>query len=159
MDEEQLIKRLRLIEALVVGGATEGERDAATEARARVLEHLKQIEQTDPPLEFQFTMSDGWSKQVFMALLRRYNIEPYRYRGQRRTTVMARVPKRFLDETLWPEYEQIVAELRRYLDDITQRVISQVIHKNSTDPNDVAGPRLLEAPGNPASKQHPDGQS
>lgn len=88
-------------------------------------------------------MVDGWSKQVFLALLRRYDLEPYRYAGQRRTTVMVKVSQRFVDQTLWPEYLQIVGELRRYLDQVTQRVISEVIHKDTSEAVEVSGTPLL----------------
>jgi len=106
VDESKLIEKLRLIEALYAGAATPGERVAAEKARDRILERLRRTEHEDPPVEFQFSMADGWSRRVFVALLRRYGIRPYRYPRQRHTTVMARVSKRFLDGTLWPEFEE-----------------------------------------------------
>ena len=42
-------------------------------------------------------------------------IWPHRYRGQRHTTVMARVPRHLVDQTLWPEYQQISDALQIYL--------------------------------------------
>jgi hypothetical protein len=51
---------------------------------------------SDLPEEIQFSMNDLWSRRVFVALLRRYGIRPYRYPRQRHTTVMARMPRRFL---------------------------------------------------------------
>lgn len=139
VDEARLIEKLRLIEALFAGATTEGERGAAAEARSRILERLRGMEQSDPPIEYQFPMPDDWSKRVFLALLRRYDIKPYRYKGQRRSTVMARVSRRFLDETLWPEYQQIAKELRGYLEQVTERVIAEVIHKDSSEASEVAG--------------------
>jgi hypothetical protein len=139
MDEAKLVEKLRLIEALFAGATTDGERVAAGEAKRRIQERLKLQEEADPPVEYRFSMTDNWSKQAFMALLRRYGLKPYRYAGQRRTTVMVRVSSRFVDETLWPEYTQIVTELRRYLDDITKRVIAEVIDKDSSDAVEVAG--------------------
>ena len=55
---------------------------------------------------FRFTLADTWSRKLFLSLLRRYDLKPYRYRGQRRTTVMVKVPKPFVHETLWPEFRQ-----------------------------------------------------
>jgi hypothetical protein len=78
-------------------------------------------------------MADMWSRKVFVALLRRYGIRPYRYSGQRYTTVMARVSRRFVDETLWPEFQEISDTLRAYLSDVTDRVVRQVIHKDSSE--------------------------
>jgi len=133
MDEARLIEKLRLIEALFSGAKTEGEKDAADRARQRILERLKKIEQADPPVEFKFTMHDRWQQKVFMALLRRYGIKPYRYRGQRHTTVMARVPQRFVNETLWPEFMELSKTLRDYLSDVTERIVSQVICQDNSE--------------------------
>jgi hypothetical protein len=49
----------------------------------------------EPPIEFRFILTDQWSRHLFVALMRRYGIHPYRYRGQRRTTVMARLSRLF----------------------------------------------------------------
>jgi len=35
---------------------------------------------------------------------------------------MARVSRRFVDETLWDEYEQLSTVLRRHLDEVTHRI-------------------------------------
>ena len=78
-------------------------------------------------------MPDEWSRQLFVALLRRYEIRPYRYVRQRYTTVMAKVPRGFVDETLWPEYEELNKSLRAYLSDVTTRVISEGIHADSSE--------------------------
>lgn len=150
MDEAKLIGKLRLIEALFSGATTAGEREAAARARERILERLEQFEKEDPPLEYRFSMGDMWSRKVFVALLRRYGIRPYRYKRQRHTTVMARVSKRFVDETLWPEFQEISDTLRSYLSDVTDRVVSQVIHQDSSDAEVVDDPSQL-----PASKVPP----
>ena len=49
--------------------------------------HLREQQQAEPPVEFAFTLRVRWSHKLFIALLRRYQIRPYRYRGQRYTTV------------------------------------------------------------------------
>jgi hypothetical protein len=143
LDEAKLIEKLRLIEALHSGATTAGEREAAARARERILERLAQVEKEDPPLEYRFSMEDMWSRKVFTALLRRYGIRPYRYHRQRHTTVMARVSKRFVDETLWPEFQEISSSLRAYLSEVTDRVVSQVIHQDSSDAEVVDDPAQL----------------
>jgi hypothetical protein len=110
------------------GATTEGERVAAAEARRRIQLRLQAVEQSDPPVEFRFTLADPWSRKLFLALLRRYELKPYRYRGQRRTTIMVKVPKLFVNETLWPEYVQINTVLRAYLDEVSDRILASVIH-------------------------------
>ncbi len=124
-DEVKLIEKLIRIEALYSGATTKGERDAAANALQRIRDRLEKIQKIDPPIEYKFTMSDMWSRKLFVALLRRYGIKPYRYYRQRYTTVMAKVSKQFVNETLWPEFQELSKTLRSYLDDVTDRVISE----------------------------------
>lgn len=131
--EQKLIKKLQSIERLHAGAMTPGERMAAANAMERILRRLEEVKQLDPPVEYQFSMSDTWSRKLFVALLRRYNIRPYRYRRQRYTTVMARVPKKFLDETLWPEFKELNTTLREYLDEVTDRVVSEGVYADSSE--------------------------
>lgn len=132
-DEQRFIEKLRLIEALFAGAATPGERDAAAQARDRIRARLNQQQKIDPPVEFSFKLQDRWSHKLLIALLRRYQIRPYRYRGQRYTTIMARVPTRFVNETLWPEFEELNKTLVTYLNEMTDRVISQGIEANMAE--------------------------
>ena len=134
MTQDQLLEKLRLIEALHVGAATEGERNAAASALERILERLRKTQQTDPPIEFRFTLRSEWSHRLFVAVLRRYQLRPYRYARQRYTTVMARVPRGFVNETLWPEFCQLERTLRSYLTEVTDRVIREAI---TTDDSEV----------------------
>src|SRR3990170_3414458 len=120
MDERtRLIEKLKRIEALFPGAGTPGERVAAANALERMRARLHHVEKQDPPLEFKFTLTDIWSRKLFVALLRRYGIKPFRYQRQRHTTVMAFVPKTFVDETLWPEFQELNENLRTYLDEVT----------------------------------------
>lgn len=143
MDEARLIEKLRAIEALFAGATTPGEKDAAGRALGRILERLKEWEVEDPPIEYRFSMADMWSRKVFLALLRRYGIHPYRFRGQRYTTIMAKVSKRFVDETLWPEFNEISSALQVYLSEVTDRVVQEVIHKDSSEAEIVEKPKQL----------------
>ncbi len=146
-DEARLLEKLRKIEALFARSATSGERAAAESALDRIRERLRQSEKAERPVEFRFSFPDGWSRSLFVALLRRYGLEPYRYRGQRRTTVMARVTKSFVSEVLWPEFRELNATLRDHLDGVTQRIIRSAIHADAAE----AEERPEEAP--PAAKQ------
>jgi hypothetical protein len=143
MDEAKLVGKLRLIESLFAGAATEGEKVASELARNRILERLKQWEKEDPPIEYRFAMTDMWSRKVFVALLRRYGIRPYRYSGQRYTTVMANVSHGFVTETLWPQFQEIFQTLQAYLSEVTDRVVHQVIHQDDSDAEVVEKPRQL----------------
>jgi len=135
MDERtHLIEKLRRIEALFAGAATPGERVAAANALERMQARLHNLQKQDPPLEFKFTLTDLWSQKLFVALLRRYGIRPFRYSRQRHTTIMAVVPKTFVDETLWPEFEELNKTLRTYLDGVTTQIIKDGIHADNSEP-------------------------
>lgn len=142
MDEAALLSKLSKIEALFAGATTDGERTAAASARDRIVARLREAEKADPPIEYKFTLADAWSVRLLLALLRRYDLKPYRYRGQRRTTVMVRVAQRFVDDTLWPEYQQLSATLETYLDDVTTRVVAH-IHVDTSDASEIAEPKQL----------------
>jgi len=131
--EQELMDELRRVEALFARTTFEGERVAASNAMDRIRERLHGLQVSDPPIEFRFTMQNTWSRQLLVALMRRYDIKPYRYHRQRHTTVMARVPASFVDETLWPEFKELDKTLRAYLDDITSRVIRESIYADSSD--------------------------
>lgn len=138
VDEAALIEKLRRIEALHAGATTQGEREAAASAKQRILTRLAEFGAADPPVDFKFTIADPWSRQVFNALARRYGLRPFRRRGQHQQTVMLKVSKRFVNETLWPEYLAIAAELRKYLDDITARVIRETLDASTGEADEVA---------------------
>lgn len=139
MLESDLLDKLRKIERLYAGATTPGEKDAAADAIARIKKRLAETAKTESPVEYKFTLADGWSKKLFIALLRRYSINPYRYSRQRRTTVMARVPRSFVNETLWPEFLELSKVLKSYLDDVTDRVITEGVSGDATEEDVVAG--------------------
>lgn len=145
MNEADLINKLIKIEGLFAGAATEGERDSAERAKQRILQRLKELLPENPPIEYKFTFTDMWSRKVFVALLRRYDFRPYRYYRQRYTTVMVRVPERFVDETLWPEFQKIKDELNAYLEEVTDRIVKKVLHEDSSDTIVVDEPHQLGA--------------
>jgi hypothetical protein len=133
-DHQRLIEKLSRIEALFADrAATAGEKAAAGEARDRIRLRLAAFAETDPPVEYSFALRNPWSHKLFVALLRRYNIRPYRYARQRYTTVMARVPARFVRETLWPEFVELDRTLRSYLSEETNRVIAESINRDTSD--------------------------
>ena len=89
-EEQQLVVKLRKIEALFARPGTEGERRAAESASNRIRARLAELDHVEPAVEFRFSMTDAWSRSLFIAVLRRHGLRPYRYHGQRRTTVMVK---------------------------------------------------------------------
>ena len=145
-EEHRLIEKLQRIEALFAGAATPGEREAAGQARERIRTRLLAQQRADPPLEYTFNLRDQWSHKLLIALLRRYQIRPYRYRGQRYTTIMARLPKRFVDEILWPEFQELNKTLATFLSEMTDRVIQQGIEANNSEIEVESRPLPLGSP-------------
>lgn len=132
-EEARLIEKLRKIEALFARSTTPGERVAAENARERIQARLHRLEAVERAIEYRFSLPDAWSKALFIALLRRYGLSPYRYRGQRRTTVVVRVMRSFVEEVLWPEFQQLDATLRSHLDAVTKRVIARAVHGDDSE--------------------------
>jgi hypothetical protein len=137
--EEQLRERLRKISALFEGATTIGERNAAAAAIERVKKALGTTLKAEQPLEYQFTLPDRWQRRLFSALCRRYGLEPYRYKRQRYTTVMVRVPRSFVDKTLWPEYEELRTALDDYLNNATERIIREEVYRDAGEASERAG--------------------
>ncbi len=137
--EQQLREKLRKITALFEGAVTAGERQAAAAAIERVRRALNAAVQTQPLPETKFSLVDQWHRRLFSALCRRYGIEPYRYKGQRYTTLIIRAPRSFVDSTLWPEYLELQAALHTYLNDATERIIREEVYGDSGEAKERQG--------------------
>ena len=142
-EETQLREKLRKIEALFAGAGTDGERTAAGAALARVRARLAALQRSEPAVEMQFSLADQWSRRLFLALCRRYGLAPYRLYRQRMTTVMLKVPKAFVDQVLWPEFEELNAALWQYLNAVTLRVIREEVHRDAGEAAEVKEPLRL----------------
>jgi hypothetical protein len=128
--ERDLREKLRKITALFEGATTVGERDAAAAAVLRIKQALAAAERTEHPVETKFSLPDHWHRRLFSALCRRYGLEPYRYKGQRHTTVVVQAPRSFIDRTLWPEYLEIQTALDAYLHEATERIIREEVYRD-----------------------------
>lgn len=136
-DEAQLREKLRKIEALFAGAGTVGEKNAAEAALERVRARLAELQRSDEPIEMQFSLPDQWARRLFLALCRRYGLKPYRLYRQRMTTVMLQVPKRFVDQVLWPEFQELSAALMHYLNEVTTRVIREEVHRDTSEASEL----------------------
>lgn len=138
--EQSLRGKLRKIEALFAGAATEGEKVAAGAAADRIRDRLGQVAGKEKPIEVKFSISDTWSRQLFVALCRRYGLRPFRYRRMHRQTIIIKAPKSFVEQVLWPEFEELDAALIAYLSEITERVIREEVHGETGDADEVDEP-------------------
>lgn len=124
-------------------GGLIGERGAAEAALKRIKETLDNTQKTTPALEYTLKFNNHWSQKLFIALCRRYELSPYRYARQRRTTVMVKTPKDFMNNVLWPEHKELDKVLREYINQMTEKIIMEEIHRDTTEAHEVAV-QLLE---------------
>lgn len=145
-DEALLRDKLRKIEALFAGAGSVGEKLAAEAALERLRARLAESAKRDVVVEMQFSLGDQWSRTLFLALCRRYELRPYRLARQRHTTVMLKAPKTFIDQVLWPEFQELDQALRRYLSEITARIIREQVHMDTSEAPEVQIPLSLPKP-------------
>ena len=141
--EQSLREKLRKIETLFAGAGTEGEKVAAGAAAERIRDRLGQAADKEKEIEIKFSISDVWSRQLFVALCRRYGLRPFRYRRMHRQSIVIRAPKSFVEQVLWPEFEELSAALTSYLSEITERVIREEVHRETGDADEVEEPRQI----------------
>ena len=141
--EHLLREKLRKIEALFAGAATAGEKAAAGAAAERIRERLGQTAGREESIEMRFSIPDVWSRQLFTALCRRYGLRPFRHRRMRRQTIMIRAPKSFVEQVLWPEFQQLNAALLAYLSEITEKVIREEVHGETSEAEEVDEPQRI----------------
>ena len=141
--EHILRDKLRKIEALFAGAATPGEKAAAGAAAERIRERLGRTAGKEEPIELKFSISDIWSRQLFIALCRRYGLRPFRHRRMHRQTIMIKAPKSFIEQVLWPEFQELNAALIAYLSEITEKVIREEVHKETGEAEEVDEPTRI----------------
>ena len=146
MDEDQILEQLRRIEVQFAGMPPNTVPPAIDVLRDRVDQRRRSVEEHDPPVEVRFSLRNQWSRRLFLALARRHGLAPYRYRGQRHTTVVLKASQSFIDETLWPEFERIDQILNTYLSHVTDRLISQVFCDDLSEAPERSEQPVVAAP-------------
>lgn len=131
--EQELIEKIKKLEALFAGSAIKGEQAAAQAAKERILNKLKETRSKEKDVEYAFYLSDIWSRNLMLALCKRYNIMPYRRHRQKYTTVMIKAPLKFIKGILWPEYCEMYKVLREYLEETTNKIIQKEIFGGSIE--------------------------
>ncbi len=144
MTPEHILRdKLRKIEALFAGAAMSGEKAAAGAAAERIRERLRQTAGKEKPIELRFSIPDAWSRQLLIALCRRYGLRPFRHRRMHRQTIIIKAPKSFIEQVLWPEFQELNAALIAYLSEITEKVIREEVHKEPGEAEEVDEPTRI----------------
>ena len=134
--------REKQIEALFSGAGTAGERLAAEAALERVRAKLAELERQDPAVELQFSMPDQLSRHLFIALCRRYGLQPYRYRrqGGRRSWFVRLVVSSM---KCCGASSRLDVDLQAYLMEVTLKIIREEVYADASDAQDM--PEALPA--------------
>lgn len=132
MNESDLLDKLRRIQTLHDRATTPGERDAAAGAADRVEARLRTL-RSATPVEYRFSLHDPWARRLFLALARRHGLRPYRRHRQHRSTLMIRATEAQIDDVLWPEFQELQDTLSAYLDEVTERVIHEAVHADTSE--------------------------
>ncbi len=141
--EHILREKLHKIEALFAGAATAGEKAAAGAAAERIRKRLGQAAEKEQAVELRFSIPDVWSRQLFIALCRRYGLRPFRHRRMHRQTIMIKGPKSFIEQVLLPEFQELNAALITYLSEITEKVIREEVHGETGEAEEVDEPSRI----------------
>lgn len=129
MNERTLIERLEEIEAEQAGIPLRG----AKQPQELIRERLAELSAAHPPIEWKFALAEPWERKLFLALCRRYGLQPFRYTRQQRQSVMLRVPRPFVDSTLWPLFVALRQPLYDHLAHVTDRVIGEALQADTAD--------------------------
>ncbi len=123
--EQTLIEAFRISEArharLVGAEVTDSEL-----ARARISEMLKQSATAPDIQEFQCGAKQDWERVIFCAICKRFGITVYRYSNQRKTTVLVRLSKQFMDDVLWPIYLDVANSVARRFTEVTSGLLPAI---------------------------------
>jgi len=101
------------------------------------------LHRRDPDVEMSYRLPVRWKRRLFLAMCRRYGLEPYRRSWQRRSIVEVSGPRRFLSTTLWPEYLLLAGELEQHLAGVADRVIRAVVHHDVSEAEERDSPTGL----------------
>jgi hypothetical protein len=98
---------------------------------------------SEAPQEIKLSVRDMWSRQLFIALCRRYGIRPFRYRRIHMQTVIVKAPRSFVDRVLWPEFQEFSNAITAYLAEITEKLIREEVYGEMREAEEVDEPRRL----------------
>ncbi len=129
---QNILDRIKKIEALIAGTNIEGERQAAISAKERILQKHPMLEILKDAKEYYLHTQGSWHKKLLLALCRKYGLNPYRYHRQKYTTVVVRINEGFLNQVLWKEFQECSKHLEALVDEVTDDLI-QKIHRHEEE--------------------------
>ena len=67
----------------------------------------------------------------------RYGLRPFRHQRMHRQSIMIKAPNSFVEQVLWPEFQELNAALAAYLSEITEKVIREEVHGESGEAEEI----------------------
>lgn len=130
MTESDLLRKLAAIEALLGGATSSGERDAARAARERIEAKLGALPANCQ--DWYFTLNEAWSRKLFGAMAKKYGLETFRYKGQRRTSLVIHTTPDKKNE-LWKQFLAAHLAMTTHIDELAERLIRQALGEVTDD--------------------------
>jgi hypothetical protein len=60
-----------------------------------------------------------------------------------RQTVIVKAPRSFVDQVLWPEFQDLSGALAAYLGEVTERLIREELHGETEEAEEIDEPRRI----------------
>jgi hypothetical protein len=60
-----------------------------------------------------------------------------------RQSILIKAPQSFMEQVLWPEFQELNAALIAYLSEITQKVIREEVHKETGEAEEIDEPSRI----------------
>ena len=60
-----------------------------------------------------------------------------------RQSILIKAPQSFMEQVLWPEFQELNAALIAYLSEITQKVIREEVHKETGEADEIDEPSRI----------------
>jgi fumarylacetoacetate (FAA) hydrolase family protein len=58
-------------------------------------------------------------------------------------TIVIEAPKSFVEQVLWPEFQELNAALVAYLSEITEKVIREEVHRETGEADEIDEPAQI----------------
>ena len=94
------------------------------------------------PLFLRSQHVNAWVRLVVPVKAGR-GLRPYRHPRINRQSIMLKAPKSFMEQVLWPEFQELNAALVAYLSEITEKVIREEVHGETGEAEEVDEPTRI----------------
>ena len=127
MDDAAALDRMRTVEARVLGLPVNADLAAVDAGVERLRAQLAETRSHERDEVFTTSIPDPCARAVFLALCRRYGLNPHRHARQRRATVVVAAPPSFYEGVLWPEFLALSDVLYESFLSLTTRALREVL--------------------------------